>query len=239
MMLNCRSRVCRFVLLFEGRTGSSYLIESLNSHPKVCAYGEALREYGEKGGSQAQLTWVQKTLTAPILSRHSAIGFKTKLRVIVDQDAFAKVLQEMNTKILYMQRRNRIKAVISTIRSCQLKDRTGEYNLYKEGDSLPPSSINIKDFAWELKFREELDLHLEKFIHKLGLHTLPLYYENLLKNETDTLRSIYDFLGVPFQATKGKAFKSTSNNLREVIVNFDEIRSPYIGTPYESMFDEV
>ncbi len=38
---------------------------------------------------------------------------------------------------------------------------------------------------------------------------------------------------------KVKCIKNTSDDLRKVIMNFDELRSHYIGTPFELMFDEV
>ena len=37
----------------------------------------------------------------------------------------------------------------------------------------------------------------------------------------------------------GQVRKNTNDDLREAVSNFDELRSHYIGTPYEQMFDEV
>ena len=233
-----RDHVCRFVILFEGRTGSTYLIESLDSHPKVRAYGEKLVGL-KKDGSKAQLEWVRKVLTPPIIGRRHAIGFKTKLRDIADPTAFAELLKEMQVRIIHLLRRNRIKAIVSTINSCRLKNVTNSYNLYKEDNRLLPSPIDINDFDWELKYREKLDSKLEIYVKNLKLPAQTLYYEDLLIDEFRTLQRTYDFLGVPFKLTKGKCIKNTRDDLREAIINFDELRSHYIGTPYENMFDEV
>ena len=38
---------------------------------------------------------------------------------------------------------------------------------------------------------------------------------------------------------KGSTVKVTSDDLRESIENFDDLREHYVGTEYEAMFDEV
>jgi hypothetical protein len=40
-----KSLCARFVILFEGRTGSSWLVESLDSHPAIRAWGEILDQH--------------------------------------------------------------------------------------------------------------------------------------------------------------------------------------------------
>ena len=35
------------------------------------------------------------------------------------------------------------------------------------------------------------------------------------------------------------SLKVTSDDLRDSVKNFDELRARYVGTPYEPMFDEV
>ena len=37
----------------------------------------------------------------------------------------------------------------------------------------------------------------------------------------------------------GQVRKNINDDLREAVSNFDELRSHYVGTPYEQMFDEV
>jgi hypothetical protein len=38
---------------------------------------------------------------------------------------------------------------------------------------------------------------------------------------------------------EARTLKHTNDDLRQVILNFDELRSGYAGTPYEHMFDEA
>src|ERR687891_188288 len=96
----------RFVILFEGRTGSSHLTQLLNSHRYIRARGEELKAAGERGGADGQIDWVRKNLSLPRLSRIRAVGFKTKLRVVIDRHAFADTLRDLSPKIIHMTRRN-------------------------------------------------------------------------------------------------------------------------------------
>jgi hypothetical protein len=61
----------------------------------------------------------------------------------------------------------------------------------------------------------------------------------MLINEDEFIRRVFEFMGVRYLAIKGKTLKNTQDNLRDAIVNFDELRRKYAGTPYEPMFDEV
>jgi hypothetical protein len=44
---------------------------------------------------------------------------------------------------------------------------------------------------------------------------------------------------VRFRRVEPATRKITSDDLHAAIVNFDDLRSRYAGTPYEAMFDEV
>lgn len=238
MFLYFRNTVTRFVILFEGRTGSSYLVSSLATHPRVRAEGEALVRLKDLG-HDAQADWVRRTLAAPLLGKWGAIGFKTKLRDIADREQFAELLREQGVKIIHMQRRNRVKVAISEINCNVLYERTKQYNVYKKEDRLPAIRIEVPDFKEILSMRERLDEELKHFVDGLRLSVMNVFYEDLLLDEENTLNGIYQYLGVPSRMTKGASYKNTSDNLRDALLNFDELRASVAGTSYEKMFDEV
>jgi hypothetical protein len=60
----------------------------------------------------------------------------------------------------------------------------------------------------------------------------------LLEREK-SLELALSFLRVPAVPVQGRSKKNTSDDLRDVVENFDELRSKYIDTPYGRMFDEV
>jgi LPS sulfotransferase NodH len=238
MFFYLRKSVTPFVILFEGRTGSSYLVTSISKHPNVRAGWEELVQLKPRG-HEAQAEWADKALTAPLIGRFGAVGFKTKLRDIADPTQFSRLLRERNVKIVHMQRRNRVKVAISEINCNVLHARTGSYNVYKEDDRLPPIRIDVAEFKNTLAMREQLDSDLKGFVDDLHLPTLDICYENILLDEPNTLKTTYEFIGVTPRLTKGASYKNTNDDLRNALLNFEELKASVSGTPYEDMFDEV
>ena len=68
---------------------------------------------------------------------------------------------------------------------------------------------------------------------------LTLYYEDFLADSQAYFESIFDFLDVPYVDVRGKAMKITNDDLSKALVNYEELKSRYSGTPYGPMFSEV
>jgi hypothetical protein len=109
----------------------------------------------------------------------------------------------------------------------------------KESDRLPAFEVNPEEFDKLLQERILWDDELEQYTSHLNLPRLKLTYEDMLTNENDFLNSILDFIEVKRLAVQGRTLKNTSDDLREVILNFDDIRNLYANTRYGPMFDEV
>ncbi len=235
-----RSQVNPFVILFVERAGSTYLISLLNSHPDILALREQFDVLKQEGKTaQEQLEWARTFLTPPLVGRNRARGFKTKLVDVLDRDGFARLLQELNCKIIQLQRQNSIKAVVSTINARRQYENSGTWNLLKESNRLPGFTVDLDEFNHLLKEREVWDRDLEDYVQHLGLATLTLYYEELLKDEAAFVRRVFSFLEVEPKPAQGITLKNTKDNLREVLLNYDELRARYANTRYEAMFDEV
>ena len=235
-----RNQVNPFVILFVERAGSTYLITTINSHPEIVAVTEkfdALRQMGK--GAQDQLEWAEKFLTPPLIGRNQAIGFKTKLVDVLDRDGFAELLHRYQCRIIQLQRRNSIKAVVSTINARRQWENSGNWNLLNESDRLSAFTVDLDEFSNLLQQREAWDQDVEHYVQRLQLPTLRLFYEDLLEDQDVFIQRAFSFLEVKPQPVQGKTLKNTRDNLREVVLNFDELRAKYVNTPYEPMFDEV
>jgi hypothetical protein len=235
-MTSSRNSV-KFVLFFIGRTGSTYLTQALSSHPEIAPGAEWEPLVGKDGNQQLQA--VRKLLTQPPYGYHPSVGFKTKLEVVENPEVLARLLRELGARIIVLQRRNSIKHVVSQLNSHRIHDVTGYWNLYKTEDRLPPATIDVAEFDRRLGQIEKEKHALETYASNLELPTLFLHYEDLLVDLRATLAEVFSFLRVRFEPTQSKCYKNTSDDLREALSNFDELRSHYIGTPYEQMFDEV
>jgi len=237
-MSSSGSTPARFVVLFQGRTGSTYFIEGLDSHPAIRARGEVLVTIELISDSAGQLRWIDEFLRSrpPGVS---AIGFKTKLKDVLDQGGLSRLLREHDTRIILMQRRNLIKWVVSFFNSVRIEEETGDWNLYRTDDRPPPFRIDPDTFDSWLGAVVEKKRLLDEFVAGLGLQTLGVEYEEILKNEASVWKKAFSFLEVPHAGVEGRCIKSTSDDLRECVLNFEELRERYVGSGYEVMFDEV
>jgi hypothetical protein len=235
-MASSRNSV-KFLLFFIGRTGSTYLTQALSSHPEI-APGAEWEPLAGKDKDQ-QLRAVRKFLTQPPYGYHPAVGFKTKLKVVESPEGLARLLRELGARIIVLQRRNSIKHVVSQLNAHRIHEATGFWNLYKTEDRLPPATIDVAEFDRRLEQVEKEKRELETYANNLDLPTLFLNYEDLLVDQRATLERVFSFLGIRFEPTQSKCHKNTSDDLREAVSNIDELRTRYVGTPYEQMFDEV
>lgn len=239
-MLFLRSQVGSFVTLFVERSGSTYLSTSLNAHPDVLSLREPLSDMKQRGcDGIEQLTWVREFLAPPLISRSRARGFKTKLIDIMEPEGFADLLRQNDCRIIQLQRRNTVKAAISTINARRLWEASGNWNLLNEEDRLSSFVIDEAELDHLLEERERWDADLERYVETLGLPTLQLFYEDLLLDEEEFISRVFDFIGVDTRPVRGRTIKNTSDKLSEVIKNIDDLRSRYAGTKYRPMFDEV
>lgn len=228
--------IAKFVILMMGRSGSSYLTALLDSHPRILAKGEKLAGMKKP---QKQRSWTERFFSEPPPSGVTAIGFKTKVKDIADKDAFAELLREQTVRILLLRRRNVVKMTISWLNAERLFQETGEWNLTKKEDPLPAPVIDPERFAHRLEQMEKATAALEQYGNGLGLPCHSLYYEDLLIDLDSALEKIFRFLDVESAPTQCELRKNTSDNLRDAIMNFDELRTRYVGTPYLEMFDEI
>ncbi len=235
-----RNQVTPFVILFIERDGSTYMISMLSDHPDINVVYERFAVMREEGKNAAdQLAWATDHFHASLVNRYKAVGFKTKLKDVLDPQGFTQLLHEKNVHIIHMQRQNVIKAIVSRVNARRLHNKTGNWNLYNESDRLPPAVIDLDDFDLMMQHRVAQDGELSAYVNQLKLPKLTVCYEDLLQDRDAVLRQIFDFLHVRWVPVQAKTKKNTGDDLRQVIENYDALRARYVGTRYEAMFDEV
>lgn len=237
-MLALRTHVVRFVILFPGRVGSTYLVSALDGHRDIEAKGERLDPLRASGAS-AQLDWTRRYLRGPIVNRHRAVGFKTKLRDVLDADGFARLLDELDARVMLLDRRNDVKHVVSRVTARHLRDTTGRWNRYGTEPAAAPVEIDPDDFDERLRAVVAEKASIADFVAGLDRPTLGVSYEDLLATPDATFGRVLDFLDVRRRPIRGATEKHTSDDLRDVLVNFETLRARYEGTRFGPMFDEV
>ena len=234
-----RPAVTPFVILFIERDGSTYLTSLLTSHPDVEAVYERFAVMKQKGqGAAEQLAWARQFLDPPWIGRTAARGFKTKLVDVLDPEGFSTVLHVTGCHIIYMSRLNHVKAVVSRLNAQRLHESSGNWNLYREEDRLPPLVADPAEFAACLEERAQAEAELKNYVSGLHLPIQRLVYEELLGNRDGTMERVFSFLGLRNATVVSRTLKHTSDDLRQALANFDELRGRFSGTRYEPMFDE-
>ena len=233
-------RMTRFLILFEGRSGSTYLVEALDSHPDIRAGKELLGSVKTKGRtwSEAQLEFLNEYYFGSDVDQYRAVGFKTKRKDILRKQELAQWLRDNQVKIILLRRRNRVKRMVSVMNGLRLKEETGDWNLYRDKDQRGAIEIDVERFDQWLKRDEERLQLLVDYASSLELPTLSICYEELLTSADTIIERICEFLGVAYRTLEGDCLKNTSDDLSEAVVNFKELKNHFSGTLYEDMFDE-
>ena len=221
-----------FIILFQGRAGGSYCQRALASHPLIHCDGEILSSMTDP---TAQREKVER-----LFSMDSQwVGFKTKLRDLADPQAFALFIEQRGCRTLFISRKNSIKAAISVINALRLYEQHGVWNLTMEQQKMPPLVITKEQLDYRLARREQLNEVLLSYYDQLKTTKKLFYYEDLLADESHFLSRILEFLGAEQRPLNGALLKNSDNDLRKLIVNFDQLRAHYVGTRYQAMFDET
>lgn len=232
-----RSAVQRFVVLFPGRTGSTFLMSALRGHPQVRATGELVGPLRTQG-ADVQMRAMRDFYRGPLVSKARAAGFKTKLVDVRDRDAFAGLIHDLDVRVLVLARENHVKHVVSRANAKRLKETTDRWNRRPGDDELPPISIPPDEFAAALSRVEAHQTDIEAWVAHLRVPTARFTYEALLASGQETFDAVCSFIGVDRAPLQGLTEKATNDDLRVALANFDEVRAHYAGSPYEAMFDE-
>jgi hypothetical protein len=226
-----------FVVLFLGRSGSTYFMEALGSHPEIRAGFEELGSRRD-GGAEAQLRFAREFFSDPDDATERAAGFKTKLQDVLDRERFASLLREVGAHAVLLQRRNVVKAVVSWFTSEVVNRATGDWNVYDDGAHPGVIEIDPQEFATRLRDYERARDELRQYAVGLERPTLLLYYEDLLAEHDATFAMTLGFLGVSPMAVRGRSVKATPDDLRRAVTNLAELRE-VAGPGYHHMFDEI
>lgn len=87
-------------------------------------------------------------------------------------------------------------------------------------------------------FFKETELHVEfydKLLAKHQVHTL--FYEDLVENREATLNAVQQFLGTTPRSLGVSTSRQNPEPLAELIANYDELRTAFKGTEYESFLE--
>jgi LPS sulfotransferase NodH len=142
-------------------------------------------------------------------------------------------------RVVLLSRDNDVKRTISIIRARALNAETGRWNRRSGVTVVEPTVVDPQEFATKLANNRARKEALVSYATSLGLPLLRIDYRDLMLDPPTTVARVFEHIGVAPRAVAGSTLKNTSDDLRESVANFDELRAEYAGTEYEPMFDEV
>lgn len=224
----------RFIVLTRSRTGSNMLLSFLNSHPNVQAQGEI---FGKLNGVNYKEILARAFSKQPYYIK--ATGFKIFYYHPQDDDScdiWSELANMQGLYVIHLKRRNILRTLTSrkiagiqdvwlitdTNRSNKVKEKAVEFTV----DELEKGFKQTRywEYAGDRMFSD----------HQI----LDVYYENLVKNPQDEFEKITDLLGLPKSHPTTHFRKQNPEKLSELIINYEELKTAFEGSEWESFFED-
>lgn len=222
----------QFVVLCLGRTGSSHLVELLDSHPRIRCFGEILNTRFPKASAEAAFTDSDATLPEQhahevLASRPdaAAVGFKLPHNSIREHPAMAALLDATpSLRIVRLSRANHLDLFVSRRmlrRTLVARSTDGSYG---------EATIHLDPAECLVALQ-----HIEAEQHEIdalgrGCPSHPVSYEALAAG--DPLAGLQRFLGVEPRELSSPERRLRIRPLRETIENWEEVRDRVAGSRF-------
>ena len=225
-----------FLLVSQPRTGSTWVQQQLDSHPRLTCYGELLAinkpRFGDVPAPAPLGELVATRETDPVnfvsecMRGESRNGCKILLFQL-DQYPGASLwpflLDNGATRIIYLKRRD----VVATYISFLLASNNHYWQTTRgTGRILDTLTVNLRHFRTYLEKMAEWEQTYMSQVHPVALHTV--YYEDLV---TGGLESVQDFLHVPRADLASQTLIQGRLPLEHLVPNLAEVRRYYAENP--------
>ncbi len=243
----------KFVVLSTQRSGSTWVVDMLTSHPRVVAYSELFMHGGEgvpkwgqeqdlpywqtyargkRGGRLARPYWLWRYLGQAFSERPEidAIGFKlmySQLTSIVKPLMPALWLRRV--RIIHLIRRNALDVVLSKEAGAAREGRLHA----RDGEQVEPVRLRLDtdDLLRRMTLHERAIAGARVRFKRVGLPYLEVVYEDLV-GDNGGFASLFEFLSVEPAPVSSSLQKLNPTVHEELIENYGEVRDALEGTQY-------
>jgi LPS sulfotransferase NodH len=244
----------RFVVVGIARTGSTLLVNLLNDHSRVLAFGELFRSPETIGWDIAPFNTLR---SAKLLALYSAdpvvfidecifrrwprgwgaVGFKL-FYYHARQLPFSRVWEYLaanrDIRILHIKRRN----ILEQYYSLQQAHKTNVWASSKVAgaNEQPPLRLEIdacrQHFTWVRCLEDDCTQFFKA--HEMK----EVYYEDLAANSGREMKGVQDFLGLDHERLSVKMARQRRRPLSDAIVNYAELKCAFEDTPWAGFFED-
>jgi hypothetical protein len=234
------------------------LVQLLRSHPDICSHAEVLSGNKITGITG---TYRQKSREHPDfldrltierdrdpvkflykivldLQGKKVVGFKLKHDELILPEYMRlreEIASDLDFRIIHLRRQNLLRRYLSWY----IANNVTHVTLAVEGDAIPdisPVKLDPHECHRDFETTQKRD---EEFRQLFARHrNFSIAYEEIVTGEAAKLASLLDFLGVSQRKLTTTTKKLGGDSLRRAIVNFDELRSYFAGSPFAEFFEE-
>ena len=243
-----------FVLLSTQRSGSTWVIDTLNRLPHASVYGELLLpekrtwdagsldfpRFIEADNSQARIPVRPFTLWAylkKLYSKEGLVGFKLMYSAVREYPETLYYLYRHRIKVVHLVRVNFLNMIISSY----IKAKTGQAHLQapRDTDEIPQVHLPIETLLPRLRRLQKKAALMRKMVRVLGLPHMEITYESLLEDKT-RFSEIYEFLevtpGEQMPVSSLQRIRTTGH--RATLLNYDEVRTQLRNSEFEHLLEK-
>jgi LPS sulfotransferase NodH len=210
------------------------LLSFLNSHPNVHAQGEIFQKLN---GRSYEDIFSKAFAKQPYYIR--AKGFKIFYYHPLDDesnDIWGDLMNLGNLWVIHLKRRNIFRTLISR-KIAGIQD-AWEVTSSKRIHTGKEKVVTFTTEELEEGFKQTREWE-KGGDEKFSTHPLmSVYYEDLVDDPEGTFGKITDFLGVHYVQPKTNLRKQNPERLRDLVINYDELKSAFSGTEWQSFFEE-
>jgi len=217
-----------FIIFALGRSGTNLLQDLLNNHPKIYCDGEILCNDHYYKFKFPHFRVMSRSCIASI-NKKEFYGFHVKLNQLIfgqdlnDPEEFLRKLYDNGYSIIYLKRYNTVRQVISNViagyrGALHLRVNDKKQNI--DNRIIVDCNYLIEKTLW----REELKKTESKILE--GIPHLKLIYENDLLSGSmhqNTANKVFKYLGLDKVKVKTRFIRTSKDNLKDIIVNYDEV----------------
>jgi len=242
----------RFVLLSTQRSGSTWVVDMLNSHPAVQAYEELfLRDWKEKptwAGARDILTWnaywdreqtrfnklarprayfeYLNQVYSPKDKAVAAVGFKLMYGQVRRQRAILMYMLWHKVSIVHLIRSNFLDVILSE-KATAIR---GVPHARGEVDKVQ-ITLDTSNLLSQLNWKDKKVRWARRIFSHLGLPYLEVTYEELL-SEKARFGAVLNFIKSDHQQLSTALKKLNKGSYKELIENYDAVKKTLEGTKY-------
>jgi LPS sulfotransferase NodH len=240
----------RAVILSTRRSGSTFLVECLRSHPEIECAGEILNGQPDdpvpafRGPLRYVWKWSRIARTGAWMPGWWLDGyyrrgtakvrcFKALYEQLVRPFAMRYVVENEDIRVIHLRRHNVLKSHISAL----LMNK--RYELHAMA---PTKTVWIHvNPARAIRSMRKMRARYERFDRAFERHPrLQVTYENLFDGKylhVETCSRICDFLGIAQHRMESRQMKLNPESLRDMVTNYDELAAAVSKTEFADLLD--